>query len=248
MPVEVPEGAWVKIEKRIELKERGEAAMPSTGNRQRIWTVRTIVTMIGAAAALVAICVLLLQASELAASNKIANDQIVRLLEQRDALKAEAERAGQLQTRVADLERQVLKNSDDNKKMLVLLDQAQQNYVEKIEKLMHADQYAVAPSQDKSAKGTLFWNKGDGTWTLMASNLTPLPAGKTFELWIITAKGEKIAAGTFDATPAGTAMHEMKLPADVGPIQLAAVTDEPIGGVEKPTGQILFLSDVTKKQ
>ncbi|MGN6369141.1 MAG: anti-sigma factor domain-containing protein [Phycisphaerae bacterium] len=245
-PVEAPAGAWEKIEGRIAVKERVEP------RRVEGTTRKVFVPWFVAAAAMVGVVAMGTSwfaqrhdieqmRTELASASK-------RLEADQTALKAAGEALAEARARFADLERRVQKLGDENKAMLVSLEQAQTNYVAKIERLMHADQYAIAPAQDKGARGTLFWNKGDGTWTVMASHLKPLPAGRCYEMWIVTASGEKLAAGTFDATPSGTAMYEMKLPADVGAIQLAAVTDEPAGGVAKATGQIQFLSDVTKKQ
>ena len=244
-PLAVPGGAWGRIEKRIAVS----GGKPGAGEPLKISERRySVAAMVRVAAALLVIGLLLFEISNMRNSQKRAENEVVRLFQENNDLRRDAATANTLQVRVADLERQVRAMEDGNQKMMVMLDQAQQNYVGKITRLMHADQYAVAPAQDKGATGTLFWKKGDGTWTLMASNLKPLPAGRTYEMWIVTAKGEKLAAGTFDPTSSGTAMYEMKLPADVGAIQLAAVTDEPIGGVAKATGQIQFLSDVTKKQ
>ncbi len=96
--------------------------------------------------------------------------------------------------------------------------------------------------------GTLFWNKEARTWTLMGSHVKPAAAGKTYELWVITAKGEKIAAGTFVPDGAGRVMHETKLRAGMGEIAVAAVTDEPLGGVEVPTGKVQFLTKIGGKE
>jgi anti-sigma-K factor RskA len=92
----------------------------------------------------------------------------------------------------------------------------------------------------QSPQAKLFWNKAEGTWTLVAFGVKPLPAGKTYELWIINDKGEKIAAGTFDPDKEGRAIHEVKLPANAGNIVMAAVTDEVAGGVATPAGAIQF--------
>ena len=126
--------------------------------------------------------------------------------------------------------------------------ESKQQFMADIDKLMHADQFALTSKEMPGVTGTLFWNREQGTWTVMGSNIKMPAAGKTLELWIITAKGEKIAAGTFMPDANGRAMHETKIPADMGPIALAAVTDEPMGGDAVPTGSIQFITDVSKKQ
>jgi len=245
-PVKVPPGAWEKIEKRIGVAEQAAPA------RVEATSGKVFIPWFVAAAAMIGVAVLGMTLYVQGRHVEEMRAQLVKSGQALEAAQGYLKEAGNALTetraRVANLEQQMKSMGDDNKKLFASLEQAKQNYVGEITRLMHADQYAVSPAQDKGAKGTLFWNKGDGTWTLMASNLAPLPVGRTYELWIVTASGEKLAAGTFEATASGTAMHEIKLPADVGAIQLAAVTDEPASGVTQPTGQIQFLSDVTKKQ
>jgi len=92
-------------------------------------------------------------------------------------------------------------------------------------------------STDSKAKADIFWDKSQNQWSLVATGLSPLPGNKTYELWFITDKA-KIRAGTFNPDSNGSASLEVKIPRDIGPIQLAAVTDEPAGGVDQPTGSI----------
>jgi hypothetical protein len=88
------------------------------------------------------------------------------------------------------------------------------------------------------AAGRLLWDQQRDTWHLVATNLAPAPAGRTYELWFITASQAKIAAGTFAVDAGGSGELTVAVPPGIGPLALAAVTDEPAGGVAAPTGSI----------
>jgi len=91
------------------------------------------------------------------------------------------------------------------------------------------------------AAARIFWDRSRGTWRLFASNLRSPGAGKTYELWFITADQRKVRAGTFDVDASGEGSLEAAVPPELGAIALAAVTDEPAGGVDQPTGSIHLL-------
>jgi anti-sigma-K factor RskA len=88
----------------------------------------------------------------------------------------------------------------------------------------------------------VFWDRGAASWQLYAANLPPAPAGKTYQLWLITGKS-KISAGVFDPA-AGSASGSVTVPPGEGPVLAAAVTDEPPGGSPQPTGSILLIGKV----
>jgi anti-sigma-K factor RskA len=94
------------------------------------------------------------------------------------------------------------------------------------------------------AAGRLFFDRAAGRWYLHASGLAPAGAGKTYELWFIDAEQRKIPAGTYDVDAAGQATIEVAVPKDAGTLALAAVTDEPAGGVPQPTGQIQLVGEL----
>ena len=72
-------------------------------------------------------------------------------------------------------------------------------------------------------------------------NLRPLPAGRVYELWLITPDSRKVASGVFQVDDNGTAtvMAEPEQQVDVA--ALAAVTDEPAGGSVQPTTTPLLM-------
>ena len=78
-----------------------------------------------------------------------------------------------------------------------------------------------------------------------AANLAALPAGKTYQLWLIPTEGKPISAGVFnpDAQGAGTILLP---PLPEGVVAKAfAVTVEPSGGVPQPTGPIVLVGSAS---
>ena len=94
-----------------------------------------------------------------------------------------------------------------------------------------------------SAAARVFWDVRRGTWRLYADNLPPAGEGKTYQLWLVTAK-EKISAGVFDPEKDEEASGTVTVPPDAGAVVAAAVTPEPAGGSPQPTGSILLLGKI----
>jgi anti-sigma-K factor RskA len=93
-------------------------------------------------------------------------------------------------------------------------------------------------SQQPKAWARLLWDQQRNEWHLLASDLAPLPADRTYELWFITAGQQKVAAGTFSVDANGRGALMSPIPPNIGMLGMAAVTDEPMGGVAAPTGAI----------
>jgi hypothetical protein len=85
----------------------------------------------------------------------------------------------------------------------------------------------------------MFWDRGTNNWTLVAHNLPPVRSGRTYQLWLVTAKS-KISAGTFMPGPDGTARLEATYALSPDSLRALAVTEEPAGGVPEPTGPIVM--------
>jgi len=96
----------------------------------------------------------------------------------------------------------------------------------------------------KEAAGRIWWDRKKGEWTFYAANMKPAGPGKTYELWFITADEKKIPAGTFDVDAQGEGSLTTRVPEGIGEIALAAVTDEPAGGVDQPTGTIQLVGKI----
>lgn len=77
-----------------------------------------------------------------------------------------------------------------------------------------------------------------GRALLVADGLPKLPANRVYQLWRIEA-GTPVSAGLFEAQPGGTATLLLE---NVTQLPDAwAVTEEPAGGVPKPTGPMVLL-------
>jgi len=94
-----------------------------------------------------------------------------------------------------------------------------------------------AGPQPKAA-ARIFWDEGRGVWHVFVANMKPSDAGRTYQLWFITPDQTKVSAGTFDVGSHGSGELVVPVPAKIGKIAVAAVTEEPAGGVPQPTGAI----------
>jgi anti-sigma-K factor RskA len=93
----------------------------------------------------------------------------------------------------------------------------------------------VAP--DASARA--LWSRARGM-VFTASNLPALPAGRVYQVWVVTAQAP-ISAGLLTPDPAGAGMTFFNTPPDIPPPAAVAVTIEPAGGVPAPTGAMYLV-------
>ena len=97
---------------------------------------------------------------------------------------------------------------------------------------------APTPPQP-SGRATYLADKG--TLIFLASHLEQLPAGKTYELWVIPASGKPpIPAGTFEPDERGNASVVTAKLAGAGAAKAFGVTIEASGGAATPTMPILL--------
>jgi hypothetical protein len=94
-----------------------------------------------------------------------------------------------------------------------------------------AGQQPVAPN----ASARAFWSRSRGM-VFNASNLPSLPAGKTYQLWVVTSQSP-ISAGLLTPDPQGSVSGVFATPPDIPQPVAMAVTIEPEGGVPSPTGE-----------
>jgi len=77
---------------------------------------------------------------------------------------------------------------------------------------------------------------------LMADNLPSVPRGKAYQLWFIVGKNPPMPGKTFSPDDAGKGMLIDQMPKEALDSAIFAITLEPEGGVDKPTGQIYLRS------
>jgi anti-sigma-K factor RskA len=94
-----------------------------------------------------------------------------------------------------------------------------------------AGQQPVAPK----ASARAFWSRSRGM-VFNASNLPSLPAGKTYQLWVVTSQAP-ISAGLLTPDAQGSVSGVFATPPDIPQPVAMAVTIEPEGGVPSPTGE-----------
>jgi len=95
----------------------------------------------------------------------------------------------------------------------------------------------------RNPRALMFWDKARDRWTFVAHDLPALPAGRTYQLWLVTPT-QKISAGTFAVGANGDAFVEATYPLDQNALQAVAVTEEPAGGVPQPTGTPVIVGAV----
>jgi anti-sigma-K factor RskA len=86
-----------------------------------------------------------------------------------------------------------------------------------------------------AASARAFWSRSRGL-VLSGSNLPPLPARRTYQLWVITADPAPISAGLLMPDQDGRVIAMFQTPPDMAKPAAMAITLEPEGGVPAPTG------------
>jgi hypothetical protein len=90
-------------------------------------------------------------------------------------------------------------------------------------------------------KGKVFVNPSSGV-VLMATNLPPAPAGKTYEMWVIPKGAKPAPAGLFQSQPDGSALHVLTGPVDLTTLAAVAVTLEDAAGAAQPTSTPIIVA------
>jgi hypothetical protein len=101
----------------------------------------------------------------------------------------------------------------------------------------------VAPS----AAGTIALNRAEGTAMLQVSGLPPTPDDKEYEVWWIGEKQGPLKAGLFEPSSHGATIVSLDLPPPGEMLLASAITLEPRGGVEKPSGAIYLKGDFPRR-
>jgi anti-sigma-K factor RskA len=129
-------------------------------------------------------------------------------------------RAAVAEQQIADLRR----TTDDARTQLAVLEAPD------LQRINLAGQ-AAAPK----ASARAFWSRSRGL-VFTASDLPAAPAGKTYQLWVLTKAPAPISAGLFKPDPQGRVAAVFDTPLDLPQPIGMAVTIEPDGGVPAPTG------------
>ncbi len=108
----------------------------------------------------------------------------------------------------------------------------------------HVVHLAGLPAAPK-ASATLALSRSNHTAFMQVAGLPPAPADKVYEAWWIGKHAGPIRAGIFEAPAEGTAKVELTMPPEGEEIIASAVTLEPSGGTDKPTGSMYLKGDLS---
>ena len=107
-----------------------------------------------------------------------------------------------------------------------------------------AHAYAIAGTDfQPQAQGQLIADPNTGSGVLVISGLKPLPAGNTYEFWLIKDK-TAVPAGLFKANEGGVTVLQVTQNLNANPFNAIGVSVEPAGGSQQPTGDIVMLGKV----
>lgn len=96
----------------------------------------------------------------------------------------------------------------------------------------------LAATGDRAPSARMFWNHATNRWTLVSHDLGAPPAGRTYQLWLITTTSTTpVGAGTFTPDSSGSAVHTATYPLARDALVAVAVSEEPEGGSPQPTTQ-----------
>jgi anti-sigma factor RsiW len=87
----------------------------------------------------------------------------------------------------------------------------------------------------RAPSARMFWDRVTNSWTFIAHDLPAVPAGRTYQLWLITRDQHKVSAGTFAVRPGGDAVVRATYALARDSLFAVAVTEEPAGGSPQPT-------------
>lgn len=92
---------------------------------------------------------------------------------------------------------------------------------------------AGQPSAPEATARAL-WSRDRGM-IVTTANLPPAPAGRVYQVWVVTAQAP-VSAGLLTLDASGRTTTFFRTPPDIAPPVAVAVTLEPAGGVPAPTG------------
>ena len=92
-------------------------------------------------------------------------------------------------------------------------------------------------------RGHVFVNPNRGV-LLIASNLPPVPSGRTYEMWVVPKNGNPVPAGLFQPDNQGNVIHLLAGPVNRADTAAIAVSVEPETGSQAPTTKPLIVAAI----
>lgn len=100
-------------------------------------------------------------------------------------------------------------------------------------------------AEERRPVAKVFVNPSRGV-LLVAANLPALPAGRTYEMWVVPKAGGPRPAGLFKPQADGSAVHLQTGPVPLGDAAAIALSDEPEGGSPQPTTTPFLITPVAE--
>jgi anti-sigma-K factor RskA len=98
--------------------------------------------------------------------------------------------------------------------------------------------------QNGEITGALVINKDENKAILICWGLTPLPAGQTYQAWLVQPDGVRVSAAVFQSRQAQAyTSWKISAPQSLNMFSSLGVTVEPAGGSPQPTGQRVLKVD-----
>ena len=149
--------------------------------------------------------------------------------------------AAQLQGRVADLEARL----ESAMQQVLSADRAMADARRVADEAQSAMTVLAAPDLARidlagqaaapNARARALWSRARGM-VFTVSDLPPAPAGRVYQVWVVTANAP-VSAGLLTPDDRGRSAVIFATPSDIPPPVAVAVTLEPAGGVPAPTGE-----------
>lgn len=99
---------------------------------------------------------------------------------------------------------------------------------------------AMKGDESPGTNAKVIWDTKEQVWNIVIYDLPAPPSDKDYQLWYVT-KNQKISAAVFRPDSQGRTILTLKLPpAALKGLAATAITVEPKGGSEQPTGNIAF--------
>jgi anti-sigma-K factor RskA len=102
-----------------------------------------------------------------------------------------------------------------------------------VQALLHAPDLRVKTTALEHGSGTLLYSTGERRVLLVGQGMPALPAGKTYQLWMLPANGQAVSAATFHPDRAGN--MQLAVSGDLTGFARMAISVEPAGGSARPT-------------
>jgi hypothetical protein len=109
----------------------------------------------------------------------------------------------------------------------------------------------ASPNPRGHAKGLAWWSSSNGIW-LAGDDLAPLPADRTYQLWVVPSERDAINLGTLHIDREGsgrmlaTGGWLLTVPPD-SPLKLL-LTEEPLGGSSGPSSDVRLIGELPRRR